>query len=70
MRAAFAGPQIVCSEGNGVKRLDARLIRINGSIDGLGPEDALATVLASVGWNYSLSNGVVAISGDNTVPGQ
>jgi len=49
---------------------DARFIRINGSIDGLGPEDALATVLASVGWQYSLSNGVVVISGDDTGPGQ
>jgi ferric-dicitrate binding protein FerR (iron transport regulator) len=47
---------------------DARMIRINGSIDGLESEDALASVLASVGWLYNLTDGIVVISSDDTVP--
>ena len=49
---------------------DARSFRVNGSIEGLGPEEALASVLASVGWRFSLSDGVVVVSSDESDPGQ
>jgi len=40
---------------------DAQSIELSGSVDGLGPEEALASVMATVAWRYTLADGVVTI---------
>ena len=40
----------------------ARSVELHGSIAGLDGEQALASVVATVGWRFTLSNGVVAVS--------
>jgi len=40
---------------------DAQSIQISGSIDGLNAEEALASVMATVAWTYTLADGVVTI---------
>jgi ferric-dicitrate binding protein FerR (iron transport regulator) len=40
----------------------ASSVELHGSIVGLDAEQALASVVATVGWQFSLSNGVVAVS--------
>ena len=44
----------------------ARRVELHGSIAGLDGEQALASVVATAGWQFTLSNGVVAVSPPNT----
>lgn len=48
----------------------AHVTQLNGSIDGLDAEDALATVMITTGWNYVLGDGLVVIGDDDTGTGQ
>ncbi len=40
---------------------DAQTIELSGSVEGLRPEEALASVMATVAWTYALADGVVTI---------
>lgn len=47
-------------------RLSAQTILLNGSIAGLGAEEALETVMTTTGWRYTLVDGVIVIGTDET----
>ena len=44
----------------------ARRVELHGSIAGLDGEQSLASVVATVGWRFTLSDGVVAVSSPGT----
>jgi ferric-dicitrate binding protein FerR (iron transport regulator) len=52
----------VFTYANGSLQKTASSVKLHGSIVGLDAEQALASVVATVGWGFSLSNGVVAVS--------
>ena len=49
---------------------DAQSIKISGSIYGLNAEEALASVMATVGWLYTIADGVVMIGMSGVGSGQ
>ena len=54
------------SYATGSLERSARRVKLHGSIAGLDGEQALASVVATVGWQFTLSNGVVAVSAPGT----
>ena len=52
----------VFSYASGSLEKTASSVELHGSIVGLDAEQALASVVATVGWRFTLSNGVVAVS--------
>jgi hypothetical protein len=55
----------VITYATGSLERSARGVELNGSIAGLDGEQALASVVATVGWRYTLLDGVVAVSSPN-----
>ena len=55
----------VVTYADGSLQRSAKRVELHGSIAGLDGEQALASVVATVGWRFTLSNGIVAVSPPN-----